>query len=154
MTIDLNTNARSMSNEWSKKKWPLFLVISIVVGRHMPIHTSKRPTFLQNQMQISHTSENAPLRTFHPMFRNWMKKLFEKAKTHTQLLIFICTVIWKADFPLNGWSELHCDVRPIMKIPGWPSSSSWRETFREARDNHRRKFTGVALTWYSYLDSR
>lgn len=42
------------------KEWPLFLVISIVVGGHVPVHTGKPPTFLQNQMQTSHTSENAP----------------------------------------------------------------------------------------------
>lgn len=155
---DLNTDAWSMSNKWSKRM-ALIFAISVAVEAVCLSRAGRPPTFLQNQMQTSDTFTNAPWRTLHTKFRNRMrkkkKKLFRKArkeKTHSSPYVHLY-IIWKADLLWNGWPKLHHNVKLIMKTPRLLSSPSWSETFQEVGNNHRRKFTGGTLTWYCYLDA-
>ena len=105
---DLNTDAWSMSNKWSKRM-ALIFAISVAVGAVCLSHAGRPPTFLQNQMQTSDTFKNAPWRTLHPKFRNRMKKkkLFKKArkKKNTHLHMYICTSSGKQiSYEMDGQS--------------------------------------------------
>ena len=91
---DLNTDAWSMSNKWSKRM-ALIFAISVAVGAVCLSHAGRPPTFLQNQMQTSDTFKNAPWRTLHPKFRNSMKKKKNslKRQERKKTLISICTSV-------------------------------------------------------------
>lgn len=155
---DLNTDAWSMSNKWSKRM-ALIFAICVAVGAVSLSQAGRPQTFLQNQMQTSDTFKNAPWRILHSKFRNRMKKKKKKTSLKRQKrkkpLISICTSVHHLErrSPMKWMAKAHHNVKLIMKTPRLLSSPSWSETFQEVGNDHRRKFTGGALIWHCYLDA-
>ena len=108
---DLNTDAWSMSNKWSKRM-ALIFAISVAVEAVCLSRAGRPPTFLQNQMQTSDTFTNAPWRTLHTKFRNRMRKKKKKnslerqeRKKPTHLHMYICTSSGKQiSYEMDGQS--------------------------------------------------
>lgn len=154
---DLNTDARSMSNKWSKRM-ALIFAISIAVGPcvcHMQVGP-QLSSKIRGKLQI--LLKMLPGGPYTPNLETgWKKKkkLFKKArkKKNTHLHMYIWTSSGKQiSYEMDGQScttVLNSSWKPQGCFP----LPAWSKTFQEVGNNHRRKFTGGALTWYCHLDA-